>query len=624
MNKFSIPPCIRRTSLTFLLFICIHHFTNAQKEAWNWYFGTFAGIEFSTGAPVAVTNGVLNTYEGVASVSDTSGNLLFYTDGRYVYGSNHIQMPNGFGLLGNSSATQSAIIVRKPGSYDLYYIFTVDYNQNGIATGDGLNYSIVDITQNGGLGDVTVKNVAVRLPVYEKVTAVKHGNNRDYWILINDWISDDVYAYLLDTGGVNLTPVVSNAGPFHSNYIGNTAGYMKTNRQGNKLALAMWEKNSYDILDFDNLTGLASNHLVVQSNDMTWTYGVEFSPDGTKLYGTKMDAPGKLYQFDLLAGSATAILNSRVTLDSNLNMYHFCALQIAPDRKIYCALRYSNFLGVINDPDSAGVICNYVDNSISLAGKQSQLGLPNFVPDYITSLGNAPVVMLQSSDTSFCEKKCLDFFDLSSNNPTSWQWYFPGADSISSNMQNPAGICYSSYGYFDVTLIACNGSGCDSLTVTNFIQEYQSPPPPIITANYDTLFSSPAFSYQWYNSAGIIPGATSQYYVFQQQGSYYVIVTDSNGCMASSAVINTGIEEQELNHQFIYPNPSDGHFIIDCSEITADRAEVKIYDRIGRLVFNGFCHKGKNKTELKVNSGVYFIDLLAGNKHLHQKLMIIN
>ena len=85
-----------------------------------------AGLDFNSGSPVALTNGQLNTTEGCTTISDKNGNLLFYTDGSVVYDKSHQVMPNGYGLLGHYSSTQSAIIVPKPNNPNLYYIFTVD------------------------------------------------------------------------------------------------------------------------------------------------------------------------------------------------------------------------------------------------------------------------------------------------------------------------------------------------------------------------------------------------------------------------------------------------------------------------------------------------------------------
>jgi len=239
----------------------------------------------------------------------------------------------------------------------------------------------------------------------------------------------------------------------------------------------------------------------------------------------------------------------------------------------------------------------------------------------------APTAGFSVSDSAFCEKQCLDFTDLSVNNPTSWQWYFPGADSLTSNEQNPVGICYSSYGSFDVTLVACNANGCDSITFTNLITEYQSPPAPLITVNFDTLFSTPAFSYQWYNGSGIIPGATNQYYIYQQQGGYYVIITDSNGCASSSAVMGTGIEEvQAANHDMIVmPNPSDGHVKIILSERLNQLESCLITDVTGRVVSN----LGKQKTGPVIDldlsylsDGVYLVRIISNGKSFKRRITV--
>ena len=108
----------------------------AQKEHYVWYFGDSAGVDFNSGSPVALTNGVLNTLEGCSSISDSAGNLLFYTDGITVYNRFHQQMPNGFGLYGGHSTTQSALIIPQPDSAFIYYIFTAD--ELGAPT--GVNY----------------------------------------------------------------------------------------------------------------------------------------------------------------------------------------------------------------------------------------------------------------------------------------------------------------------------------------------------------------------------------------------------------------------------------------------------------------------------------------------------
>ena len=233
-----------------------------------------------------------------------------------------------------------------------------------------------------------------------------------------------------------------------------------------------------------------------------------------------------------------------------------------------------------------------------------------------------PSASFYSSDTAFCEKKCIDFFDYSTNNPTSWQWLFPGADSTTSSQQNPSGICYNSYGSFDVTLIACNSLGCDTLTVTNLIHEFAAPPVPVISSNFDTLFSSTAYSYQWYDSAGAIPGAVNYYHVSLHPGSYYVVVTDSNGCAASSAIIGTGIPVliDSGNGVVVVPNPNNGQFEIMHS-LAGRVVSVRVYDAVGRIFYEtaGVNQKTIN---LHVSGGLYFIEIITDREFSTTKFVV--
>jgi hypothetical protein len=120
----------------------------AQNEFSKWYFGGYAGLDFSTNPPTILTNGMLNTAEGCATICDNNGNLLFYGAGTGVLNNTHSAMANGSGLFGNSSTTQGLVAVKQPGSNTIYYLFTID--QTGGA--NGARYSIVDMALAAGLG----------------------------------------------------------------------------------------------------------------------------------------------------------------------------------------------------------------------------------------------------------------------------------------------------------------------------------------------------------------------------------------------------------------------------------------------------------------------------------------
>jgi PKD repeat protein len=181
--------------------------------------------------------------------------------------------------------------------------------------------------------------------------------------------------------------------------------------------------------------------------------------------------------------------------------------------------------------------------------------LSTFVAPCITL--QSPVANFSSSDNWICIKGDINFYDLSTNNPTSWQWLFPGAIPNSSTMQNPIEIHYPNIGVYDVTLTACNGSNCSALTYSAFIIETGPISPPVVTNNFDTLCVIQFSSYQWTevsNSMNVL--STDQCFVPIDSGVYVVTVSDSNGCTATSDSIEviTGIEQMnnksEVNLNF--------------------------------------------------------------------------
>lgn len=177
-----------------IIFIYLLNNVLAQKETANWYFGQNAGLDFNSGAPVSINGGQIFTNEGCSSISDASGNLIMYTDGINIWDKNHTIMPNGNGLLGDPSSAESSIIVPKPGNALIYYVFTVAID----GSSDGIRYSEVNISLNGGNGDVTAnKNIFLAGPASEKLTAVKHANSQDIWVVTQTDGSNQFYCIVL-------------------------------------------------------------------------------------------------------------------------------------------------------------------------------------------------------------------------------------------------------------------------------------------------------------------------------------------------------------------------------------------------------------------------------------------
>lgn len=387
----------------------LHSF--AQREAANWYFGENAGIRFNPdGSTTNLTNGRLNTTEGCTTISDSNGNLLFYTDGITVWNKMHQPMTNangarGNGLYGDPSSSQSALVVPKPNDPNIFYVFTVDTSSNARDPDFGFNYSTVDITMNGGLGDVVAssKNVNLLKDSSEKISAVvKDCFSKSVWVITfapfggiqsPEPVFDTFYAYEVSSTGINPTPVVSKFNIF----VSDPRGYLKLSPDGTKLACANATSGLY-LYDFDVSTGMVRN----QKNIFTKIsppekpqapYGIEFSQNNKLLYvsayynptGEESGDPashyGSLLQYDLTAAN---ISNSETVIDQR-QMYRG-ALQLGPNGKIYRAMsetytKGSPHLSTINNPNEVGFACNYVHNAVSLTNNSTQ-GLPPFIASF--------------------------------------------------------------------------------------------------------------------------------------------------------------------------------------------------------------------------------------------------
>ena len=363
--------------ISYLVFIiCTALPLWSQNEAANWYFGNQAGLDFNSGIPVAQTDGQLITTEGCAAISNPAGELLFYTDGTTVYNANHLQMLNGDNLLGNFSSTQSAIIVPAPGNSNLYYVFTVAA-QGGA---DGLNYSVVDMTLDGGLGGVTaIKNVRLDNPylVAEKLTAVLHTDGEQVWVISHRMDSNRFIAFLVSSSGINTTPVVSAVGRNSGSGGAGAIGYLKASPDGKKLASAkQYVLSDLELFDFDASTGIISNPMLLNQDA---GYGVEFSPDGKRLYFSIFSS--NIYQYDITQPDLASIIASRTLIATG----SFAALQVALDGKIYVTKNVfteKTNLAVIHNPNNLGAACNFQYTGPSLGGKTSELGLPPFIQTF--------------------------------------------------------------------------------------------------------------------------------------------------------------------------------------------------------------------------------------------------
>jgi gliding motility-associated-like protein len=363
-----------------LIVVCFYVNGYGQKETYTWHFGADAGLSFKTNPPTSLTNVTFYAFEGCASISDTGGNMLFYTDGISAYNRNQDIMVNGTGLRGGSSSAQSAIIIPYPTRDSLYYIFTVSTIN---ARPSGLHYSIVNMNLDTGNGGITsTKNVLLFNDTWEKLTAVKHGNGRDYWVIVQEFRSNNYRAYHVTDTGVVLPPVQSAVGASSGGQF-----MLKGNPQGTKVASTHFDNPPVlNVFDFNNRTGILSNAIALSTpGTCRELYSAEFSPNGQVLYANIYNCDRVLYQWNLNAGNASAINASRKLIDSGraTNTPFIGGMQLGPDGVIYIARFNQRYLSTILHPDALDTCCKFRVQGVTLASGTSTMGLPNFNPYFL-------------------------------------------------------------------------------------------------------------------------------------------------------------------------------------------------------------------------------------------------
>ena len=406
----------------FLLFFPASLF--AQKQNNTWYFGQNGnGISFTSPCnPMPLSNGSMEGFEGVASIADEeTGEILFYTNSGDVWNKNHELMENG-NLLSELvppitlpfNSISQVVIVPAPGAQDQYYIITTD-QQGQLSFGQGLSYHKVDLSFNQGLGKVVEKNIEIiSNNVMEQLIATPHQNGQDYWIIGHEFNSNAFLAFLLDENGIAVNPIVSYQGSnrneiFDSGF--NAIGQLAASPNGQYLAMVSYVDQNIELFKFDASTGVVfdpisleeSGNFPVQVLSQSRLYGLSFSPNSSKLYTTFGVTGGyhsQLIQFDISSLDPVTINASKTVVYDMIDDASgdgLADLELTPDGKIYVskgrnnATTSSSFLGIINQPDAAGLSCEYLHEGFEFNGAASLSYTLNNISKYVFyDLANIP------------------------------------------------------------------------------------------------------------------------------------------------------------------------------------------------------------------------------------------
>ncbi len=517
----------RLSSILIFLYLMISPGSSFAQQTNIWYFGNEAGISFNPLAgnnlPYPISNSAMTTSEGTATICDKNGVILFYTNGETIYNKIHQPMLNGTGMLGHNSAFQTAVIVPMPGNDSLYYVFTADAFENNFA--NGYRYSIVNTNRNNGNGEVITKNILLYAPSCERLTAARHANGVDVWVITNDLNSNRFRAFLITCNGLQPGPVVSNVGDVMNVHPDMGFGAMKISPDGKQLCQTHFAEsdiffsvNFFQLFDFNNSTGVLSNPKKI-STPASRYLSCEYSPDSKLLYVTK-EQTGEIDQFEATLASTALITASKIGIPASSGFY---GLQLGPDNKIY-ATRTTFNLSVISNPNVKGAGCNFELDKISLTGL-SGLNLPASVNDLALNTVFNYII------TDSCA--CIVQFNAQTNLPgAQYNWNF--GDGNISVQQNPVHDYLNTGQFYTVTLSITSPGNCGVIEKSLIVF------PGGISANADfsfinrcdsgfvrftntsTFFPTGNFQYSWDFGDGSFSNAASPVHIFPGSGIYNV------------------------------------------------------------------------------------------------------
>ena len=348
------------TLFIFLIFndLSGQYYTNQNKV---WAFGLGTGLDFNSGRPVSITTSMnigMGEPEGCASVCDSSGHLLFYSNGMKVYNKTGAVMPTGSSIVSFNtiSTEQAALIIPVIGKSSQYYLFSL------ASVGQGnLAYSIVDMTLAGGLGDVIATTLGTPLQdtLGENMIAIT-GNNNNIWLVTHKEDTPLFLAFNITSSGISA-PVVSEAGIFHGSQC-YAWSMLRESPDRRKIAQGVYESGQFYgtlLYDFDPNTGIVSNCKEIDTAN-TNVYGIEFSPDNSKLYSNGNHC---IIQYNISLPTIAAIQASKfVVTDSSLG----ADLRLGPNGIIYFKGWRTNDLHCISSPNLSGAACSYISHAVTM------------------------------------------------------------------------------------------------------------------------------------------------------------------------------------------------------------------------------------------------------------------
>ncbi len=389
-------------NIILFLFLFLSMSLTAQKEGNVWAFGNNGGLDFNNTCELPFIETEMLTFETGASISNADGELLFYSNGGGREGfPGRIWNRNGdvmyeipVGQGGGISSTQSAIIFPVPDDADKYYMFTVEEVEAQDFTPAGLSYFTIDMTLNGGLGEVTEVVETISPDAFETLTAYPRADGAGYWVFCDLGSTQALQIWSVTAEGVILAEEYDYASVLPPNSAGNST--FRVSPDGTRFF------GGSILYDFDSTSGELTNPLFIQGIGL----GATFSPDSRWLYTleTLNTLETKINRVDTEAINPNESIETVASINNTVGGQ----MQVGPDGNIWFVtinpLNLSTDIHALSCPNTdtpslRDFLRNYPENPLVW------IGLTNFTDNFFIdeNLNTDLELCAESSGTTICE-----------------------------------------------------------------------------------------------------------------------------------------------------------------------------------------------------------------------------
>ena len=436
-----------RLVVLFLLIMVSWQSALAQKEAWNWFLADSAGIQWVNGT-TPISNDIYNLRgeEGSGAISDSLGNLLFYTNGVDLYNAKHEKLNKDFDLGGDWSSTQGKLILKHQES-NLYHVFTNNYL--GLQK-SCLYHSSFKITND--TIQFVVKKEIVHSLISEGMAAVNHQNGRDIIVINHSLYGDTFFFYILTRNGLEKCIKFQTVGSLKTTNI-NRATDISVSPSGKLLSFATSPIDVYHSIFKFNAQIVNLNNEI---NNLECDYftGI-FSDNDSFMY---VDPNNYSYaQYSLKNWDSTSIMNSRKTLYNDPNYLGGCARN-APGGKILITREKQNFISIVNDGNKPYPQCNFVNKAVTLVQGTCRFGNFNTNQSYFYT----PALNYKYKQD--CNTNEFQFWGVDTFSANQFLWEIKKGNSISKYTTKSMNHQFTDTGIWQVKYVATNGNRMDSVS----------------------------------------------------------------------------------------------------------------------------------------------------------------